>query len=189
MRFKQPSLPISRLHELLTYDQSTGLLHWKVRRNQCAVAGAVAGHKANCRGKLYFRVRVDDQLIMGHWIVWAMLHGEWPTDQIDHADGDGLNNRQGNLQVASQADNNKNAAIRKDNKTGVAGVTLSRNGSFVASIRVGGKQLTLGTFNDLEDAATVRKETEKALGFHPNHGRDQKHLLRKCRKEEVCESA
>lgn len=178
MKISQPKLPVFRLHEELTYDPLTGFLHWKKRKNQIAVAGAVAGHKHSSRGKLYFRVRIDDTLIMGHWIVWAMVTGSWPADQIDHEDGNGLNNRFGNLHVKTQADNNKNAAIRKDNKTGVVGVTVARNGKFVAAIKVDGLHCHLGTFTLLEDAALVRGEVEKVLGYHPNHGREQLYMER-----------
>lgn len=173
MRITQPTVSIGRLHQLLRYDPVTGLLHWKVRRNQTAVVGAVAGHKANCRGKLYYRVRIDSHLIMGHWVVWAMVHGAWPEDQIDHQDGDGLNNRPGNIKVASQAINNKNASIRKDNKTGVCGVVLTKSGNYVAHIRHEGKMNHLGTFKSLEQAAEVRREAETLFGFHANHGRQK----------------
>lgn len=174
MRYEQPSVAVARLHELLQYDPETGLLHWKVRRNQYAVVGAVAGHKANCRGKLYFRVRIDNALIMGHWIAWAMAYGAWPDDQIDHEDGDGLNNRLTNLKVKPQAENNRNAAIRRDNKTGVCGVVTTRSGNYVAHIRCDGRLKHLGTFKNLEDAAAARREAAASIGFHPNHGRERK---------------
>jgi len=176
MKITQPVLPIARLHELLRYDAETGLLHWTVRRNQYAVKDAVAGHKADCRGKTYYRVRVDDHMIMGHWIVWAMSYGTWPEDQIDHDDGDGLNNRLSNLRIAPQSENNKNAAIRKDNKTGVLGVVISRCGNFVAHVRVNGKMLSLGTYKTLEEAAAVRAAASVKFGFNPNHGRVPKHI-------------
>ena len=171
MRINTPMIRVERLHELLRYDVESGLLYWKVRRNQLALEGAVAGHIDNCRGKLYYRVRVDRQLVMGHWIVWAMHYGHWPDDQIDHQDGNGINNRISNLRIATQAVNNKNAAVRKDNKTGVSGVTTVRSGRYVAHIREGGRAMHLGTFDTLHEASEVRKQAEIRFGFHPNHGR------------------
>lgn len=176
MKIKNPSLPVSRLGEVLYYDHTSGLLHWKVSRgNQFTEVGMVAGHKHSSRGKLYYRVRVDGHLIMGHWIVWAMTHGEWPIDQIDHIDGDGLNNRLCNLRIAPQSENNKNAAIRKDNPTGVCGVVRDKNfhmnGVFIAHIKADGKFKYLGRFKTLEEAAAVRKAAEHQYGFHSNHGR------------------
>ena len=171
MRVTIPTIRIDRLQELLRYDVESGLLHWRSRRNQLATEGAVAGHTANCRGKLYYRVRVDGQLVMGHWIAWAMHYGQWPHDQIDHQDGNGLNNRISNLRIAPQGINNKNAAVRKDSKTGVSGVTTVRSGRYVAHIREGGRVRHLGTFDTLHEASEARRQAEVRFGFHPNHGR------------------
>jgi len=38
---------------------------------------------------------------MAHWVVWAILYGRWPTTIIDHRDGVGTNNREGNLREAT----------------------------------------------------------------------------------------
>ena len=161
---------ISAVKELLDYDSSTGELRWKVRRNQLAQVNSLAGHIADCRGKKYYRVRIRDALIMGHWIAWAIHYGEWLTTGIDHIDGDGLNNAITNLRSAPQAVNNKNASIRKDNKTGHSGVTI-RGNRFIPNIRVDGKQYWLGSYETIEEAVRVRKEALTKHGFHANHGR------------------
>lgn len=169
--FRRAGITAQRLHELLRYAPTTGFLHWKIRRNQIALEGSVAGHRHNSRGKIYFRVRVDNNLVMAHHLVWLMVHGEWAPDQIDHINGDGLDNRLENLRCVPQRENNKNAALRRDNKTGVSGVTVSRAGSFVASIRIDGRFTHLGTFKSLEDASKARQEAMEKHGFHHNHGR------------------
>ena len=169
--FRRAGITAQRLHELLRYDPITGFLHWKTRRNQIALEGSVAGHRHSSRGKIYFRVRVDKQLVMAHHLVWLMVYGEWASDQIDHINGDGLDNRVENLRCVPQGENNKNADLRTDNKTGVSGVTVSRAGSFVASISIDGKFTHLGTFKRVEDAAQARQEAMEKYGFHSNHGR------------------
>jgi len=162
---------VERLKELLTYDEASGQLVWKVYRNAQRPAGSVAGHIHSSRGKLYCRVRVDNCLIMGHRIIWAMQYGAWPALQIDHIDGNGQNNRLSNLRLTTQAENNRNAAIRKDNKTGVAGVTINRSGRFQPNIKLNGKNTWLGSFATLEEAAKVRAEALARSEYHPNHGR------------------
>lgn len=165
---KLPS--VCRIKELLEYNAETGKITWRVRRNQYALAGSEAGCISDCRGKSYLRIRVDDVMIMAHWVAWAIYHGEWLTTGIDHIDGNGLNNIITNLRSAPQSINNKNAAIRKDNKTGVSGVT-TRGSRFIPNIRVDGKQIWLGSFSTLREAAKVRRDALLSHGFHENHGR------------------
>lgn len=54
-----------------------------------------------------------------------------------------------------------NKRLQKNNKTGVKGVYLSkRERKFKAQIKYKGKQIHLGTFNTLEEAANARREAE-----------------------------
>lgn len=50
--------------------------------------------------------------------------------------------------------------INRNNSTGVAGVSLFRNGRYRAYINIGSKQIHLGFFDRLEDAKAARKEAE-----------------------------
>lgn len=56
-----------------------------------------------------------------HWVVFAMTHKRWPNAEIDHRDGDGLNNNPTNLREATTAQNCRNQKVRKTNKLGVKG--------------------------------------------------------------------
>nr|DAK90425.1 MAG TPA: ethylene-responsive transcription factor [Caudoviricetes sp.] len=67
--------------------------------------------------------------------------------------------------------NSRNRKARKNNTTGVAGVTIRKrkDGSIVyrASISSDNGKVLLGTFYSLEDAAKARKEAElKYWGFN-----------------------
>ncbi|WP_162820436.1 HNH endonuclease [Microvirga calopogonii] len=46
-----------------------------------------------------------------------------PGKMVDHRDGDGLNNRRGNLRSAIHAQNARNAGTRKDSTSGIKSVT------------------------------------------------------------------
>lgn len=46
--------------------------------------------------------------------------------QVDHKDGDGLNNRRSNLRVATQTQQNANSRLRSDNASGFRGVGRKR---------------------------------------------------------------
>lgn len=70
----------------------------------------------------------------------------------DHIDGDGLNNRRGNLRPATYAGNAQNARLRKDNTTGYRGVSLHRRtGKYHATIN----KRVIATRDTAEEAAHV----------------------------------
>lgn len=73
---------------------------------------------------------------------------------VDHRNGDGLDNRRGNLRPATFADNARNARIRKDNTSGFKGVKLM-SGRWYAQIRVNRKRHHLGMFATPEEAHTA----------------------------------
>lgn len=74
--------------------------------------------------------------------------------EVDHRDGDGLNNRRSNLRPATSSQQNYNQAIRSDNKSGYRGVSWSRpNRKWVAHIQIDGKAKHLGYFRCPTSAA------------------------------------
>ena len=77
-----------------------------------------------------------------------------PNMQVDHVDGNGLNNVRENLRVCTQSQNKKNARKRKDSTSGFKGVTYyKRYGNWRSQIAVNGKRINLGYFSDPIDAA------------------------------------
>ena len=80
--------------------------------------------------------------------------------EVDHINGNGLDNRKKNLRVCTHAQNMKNQGIRKNNTTGVKGVCRKRN-KFIANIWLKGKLKHLGTFEKKHDAAQARREAER----------------------------
>lgn len=76
-----------------------------------------------------------------------------PNEQVDHINGNGLDNQRGNLRLASNTQNQWNARRRKDNSSGVKGVWWRKaSQKWVASINVNGIKIHLGSFSTLEDA-------------------------------------
>lgn len=92
--------------------------------------------------------------------------------QIDHINGDTSDNRAVNLREVTNQDNHKNMKRHKGNKSGHTGVYWNTAvHKWQAYIAVDGKQKYLGIYDDVKDAAKVRKEAEIKYGFHKNHGR------------------
>ena len=53
--------------------------------------------------------------------------------------------------------------VRKDNPTGVRGVSKTRSGRFIAQIRYKGVRYNLGTYDTLDEAAVARKRAEDII--------------------------
>lgn len=87
-----------------------------------------------------------------------------PHLEVDHADGDGLNNQRANLRVCTHAENLRNQKLNKANTSGYKGVTWdARSGKWQAQIKFWQRHYVLGHFVNLEDAARARAEAEREL--------------------------
>ena len=83
-------------------------------------------------------------------------------EQVDHIDGNGLNNTRNNLRLSNQCQNMANARKRKDNLTGVRGVHFNKaKNKFEVYINKNRKRFRLGRYKTLKDATKVREEAEK----------------------------
>ena len=97
--------------------------------------------------------------------------GSFPPGDIDHINGDRLDNRWKNLRVVSRGVNLRNQGIRKNTNRNCFGVFQLKNGKFWTYINKNNVRYTLGYFDNFEEAKKVRLQAEKDLGFHPNHGK------------------
>lgn len=143
----------------LRYDTETGVFTWAVSPRQNVRAGAVAG-MVNSQG--YRVIKVRGSGYMAHRLAWFFTNGVWPSDEIDHINGNRDDNRIANLREASRADNNRNVAMRRDNSSGRKGVTWHK-GRWYAQIQRDGKKIYLGSFTDLDAAANAYRAAEIRL--------------------------
>lgn len=144
------SVPRARVIELLEYVPSTGEFKWlRNGRGKYMRQGAPAGRVSKDG---YLVTTVDGHLCMAHRLAWLVATGAWPTGEIDHIDGDKLNNRISNLRDVSRQVNQQNARrVRADSKVGVQGVAMCR-GRPTANVWVDGKRRYIGTFKTVEQA-------------------------------------
>ena len=139
-----------RLRELLRYDPETGEFTWRVKRPGTRGEGSVAGCICRNRAGLKYRyIALDGRLYLAHRLAWFFVHRLWPRQQIDHADGDGLNNRIANLREASLAENARNRRAPTSNTSGFKGVSwVPKDKRWRAQIWVNGRNRHLGCFDD-----------------------------------------
>lgn len=90
--------------------------------------------------------------------------------EVDHIDGNGLNNQRANLRVCTRTQNRQNVGAMKNNKSGYKGVTLHKvTGKWLAQIRANGKHYHLGLFTDPKEASAAYIEAcEKYHGEYAN---------------------
>jgi len=86
-----------------------------------------------------------------HRLAWLLTHGEWPKDEVDHINGDRMDNRLSNLREATRSQNSMNIGARRTNKTGFKGVWAYK-GRFRSQIALDGKRTSLGTFDTAQEA-------------------------------------
>ena len=93
-----------------------------------------------------------------------------PGPEIDHRDGDGLNNQRSNLRECTHSQNLYNQRIPRNNTSGVKGVfwhnKLSKWRAYISSE---GTVIHLGYFQDLDDAIEARSNGEQK--FHGEFAR------------------
>jgi hypothetical protein len=110
-----------RLKELLTYNPDTGEFRWSITPRSGVRAGAVAGnHGDGC-----WRIRIDRVAYKAHRLAWLYVHGRWPGSEIDHVNGNPIDNRLCNLREAAHDQNLGNCKRRADNTSGRKGVARS----------------------------------------------------------------
>ena len=81
-----------------------------------------------------------------------------PDFETDHINRNGLDNRRANLRVCTPSQNQANS--RKVGPSGVRGVYRKR-GKWVASIRVRGRRIQVGTFETIIDAGAAYARAAK----------------------------
>lgn len=174
----------STLLEFLRYDAETGSLYWRPRTQQMM---AYLGMKRSAElwnaryaeqpafnflstGGYVFGEFGRNRSYKAHRVIWKMVTGEDPNN-IDHLDGDRVNNRFANLRSVSHTENNRNQHRNIHDAQEGFGARRVRSGRWGASIRYDGKERWIGTADTREDAVRMREPVALSLGYAPTHGR------------------
>ena len=167
------------LKECFSYDGATGLFTWLERpithfNNEGHQKKFNAQHKGKLAGRMqskgYITIRTSrDVAFLAHRMAWAIQYGQWPSEQIDHINGDRLDNRIANLREATHAENCRNIGITKKTSHGVVGVTWCQEiGKWQARINCNRQRFHLGSFALFDDAVAARRAAE--IKYHGEFG-------------------
>ena len=159
-----PLPPLEELKEHFDYNPDTGIIIWKKKQKHWKVEiGQEAGCFTTNGSKKYRTITSKGIKYKTHRIAYYMYHGIDPkNNDIDHEDGNGLNNKINNLRLATRSDNCKNRSMNENNTSGVTGVTWVKQAQkWRARIMIDYKSIVLGSYINKEDAIQTRIEAEK----------------------------
>ena len=154
------------------YSPDTGKFVWvKPTSNRVSVGSPVGDEKVR-----YMGVSIHNVKYLLHRLALELMTGRPIPDGfvVDHINQNTHDNRISNLRIVSTKDNARNKPKRRDNKSGVTGVSFDKWGrTWRASITdPDGVQHRLGRFQTKEQAIKARRAKEKEFGYHYNHGKE-----------------
>ncbi|MCK5609397.1 HNH endonuclease [Candidatus Pacearchaeota archaeon] len=153
--------------DLFNYNPETGILTRKINKGS-AKAGDIAG-SINSKG--YLLTRINGKKYLNHRIIFLFVYGYLP-EFMDHVDNNRLNNKIENLRECTWNENQHNALLRKDNKSGIKCVTWHKaTKKWMAAIRINKQSKHLGVFSDIKEAKkSVDDARIKYHGEFANNG-------------------
>lgn len=138
-----PLPPLELLQEFFAYDPLTGDLRWKKPKGR-AKKGTLALPSPRDG---YVRVAINRKTYTVHRLIWKIMTGNDPENEVDHRDGNPSNNRWRNLRQADHFQNMANSAPYRKKSGLPRGVAKTTYGSgYAAQIQVNKKLRHLGVF-------------------------------------------
>lgn len=137
-----------RLKNLIKYEPNTGkFFHLRMKGAKRKEAGCIKGGK-------YLVIMIDRVLYRASRLAFLYMVGRWPKNEVDHRDGNSLNDRWENLREATRSQNARNTKRPITNKLGLKGVTRrkDRKKCYQAHITINGRFIGLGYFYTKEEA-------------------------------------
>lgn len=151
-------LTFEQINNKLAYNPTTGTFR---RRNK---GKQLVGTIETRKGSRHLRISINGHRYYAHHLAWFLSKGTWATNQLDHINGDGLDNRISNLREATHSQNQINKAKRKNTTSKYKGVSwVSSRGRWRAQITIEGIHYHLGYFATEEFAYKVYKHNADKL--------------------------
>jgi hypothetical protein len=154
------------LRAAMEYYPELGVFVWlKPSAYHCEKANTEAGGPVPAgNGKFYHVITFKGRKFKRSRLAWLYMMGEWPPHQVNHINGNSLDDRWENLRSATATENAWNHKGRAK-KSGLPMGVREMNGRFQARIAVNRKMRHLGCFETPEMAeAAYRNAREVYYG-------------------------
>lgn len=140
------------------YNEETGDLTY-IKNNPKRKAGEKAGQIKNS----YVVINIRGRFFLAHRLAWMYVYGSFPSEEIDHIDGNKSNNSIKNLREANHRQNMENRrAPHSNNSCGFLGVQKIGD-RFRAKIAVNGVLRHLGMHSTPEEAHATYLKAKREL--------------------------
>tara|TARA_R110000772_G_scaffold176823_1_gene288480 strand:+ start:112 stop:645 length:534 start_codon:yes stop_codon:yes gene_type:complete len=153
---------IAEIQRLFRYED--GKIFRIVFRSNNAKEGDRAG---TGNGLGYRQIQINNRRYKEHRIVWMLVHGFDPIMEIDHINGNKVDNRIENLRIVTSSENQR--AYRKvslASSSKFRGVSWAKTrGMFISAITLGGTSKYIGGFTCEIEAAKAYDKKAIELGF------------------------
>lgn len=90
-------------------------------------------------------------------VIWFLIYGEWTLQEIDHIDGNPLNNSPENLRLATRSEQCRNRIAGKSGRANKGIYKRDYGNKWSAQIWVNGVCKNLGTYDSEDEAIEVRE--------------------------------
>lgn len=110
--------------------------------------------------RFYLSCRINGKRAYFH----RLAIGAPPGREVDHVNGDTLDNRRSNLRLCTSTENKRNQTASRSTPSGYKGVSLSHKSKpWRANITVCGRQYLLGNFETKEEAARAYNDAARIV--------------------------
>jgi hypothetical protein len=152
---RRETLTKKDIEDLLRYEPDTGLLYWRVPKKGRRL-DMPAGTVYRTGSLSYRQLVINYTFYLGHRIAWLLYYGEWPRGNIDHINGDGLDNRIDNLRDVDCHTNAINSRAHRNNEC-MPNIQKTKHNTWCARVMVNKIRYTK-TFLTLEEARQYIKD-------------------------------
>lgn len=150
-------LSVNEILDMFKVDLENGEIYWKKPpKYHPRMIGKKAGHwMPNSTGrKSYCIIHIGKVSYRRSYLIFSVANGCWPSNFIDHINGDSRDDRACNLRQATALENSRNRKIGNTYRTLPMGVR-ELSGKYQARIAVEKRTVYLGTYEKINDAKSA----------------------------------